>query len=504
MTMINTRSRIGALALSLALVGAGAPTMAEETTPEPETLLTLSDPKAVLSLPAGDGVRDSASFALAADSATTVSIDIVGQDGSTVLSSLAPISLTETALTANVTVNVAGLPAGLLSVKATPVLGAPVFSPLRVGSGKPTKATVSLNPRTIHTWSGSSARSTVATVSAVDETNLAIPFTGTVTAVVGSAKYSVAVASPRGAAATATIPASKLKAGSGKVTASVTANGGKATSSAASLTVRATAIASTKVARSTSVVYPTKDGYKDSVKLTATSTTTTGSAIPVTGTVKILNSKGKTVKTWKLSSSKTWSGVWNGKTGSRVVYGKYTVKTSLKGPEGATRTASTTVQVKKGKLVSKSLKTTVKANKILTAYIDLGDWDYNDCWQNYYVLGDIFCDGDDSIDGLSLMASGTRTVPTAVVNAQKYGGAKVRITAKVSSLYGDAAWGYAPVGKDLSRSAAIRSTGNTSPGWLSLPATTKKLDVLLGLGEYSFVGIQTFTVEYSYKVLSTK
>lgn len=502
--MINTRSRIGALALSLALVGAGAPAMADEEIPEPETLLTLSDPKAVLSLPAGDGVRDSATFALTADTATTVSLDIVAADGVTIVTSLAPISLADTALTANVTVNVAGLPAGLLSVRATPALGAPVSSPLRVGSGKPTKATVSLSPTTIYTWSGSSARSTVATVTAVDETNLTIPFTATVTALVGSATSSATVASPSGAAAKVTIPASKLKVGTGKVTAAVTANGGKATSNAASLTVRATAVATTKIARSTSVLYPTKDGYKDSVKLTATSTTTTGSAIPVTGTVKIVNSKGKVVKTWKLSSSKTWSGVWNGKTGSRVVYGTYTVKTSLKGPEGATRTAKTTVQVKKGKLVSKSVKSTVKANKVLSSYIDLGDWDYNDCWQNYYVAGDIFCDGDDSIAGLSLMASGTRTVPTAVVNAQKYGGAKVRITAKVSKLYGDAIWGYAPAGKDLSKTTLIRSTGNNSPGWLSLPATTKKLDVALGLGEYSFVGIQTFTIEYSYKVLSTK
>lgn len=503
--MKRTTMRIAALGMSVLLAGTAAPAMAEDGAPIP--VLGISEASGVLTLPAGDGVRDTATFTVTSDVAATVVLDVIGLDDTTVVKTLDPIDLTTEALSAPLTVDVAGLPSGILTLRATPwsgdAAGEPVSSPLRVGSGNPTMVTLALSPKTIDTWSGSSVRSTVATVAAVDETDLAIPFTGTVTAVVGTVKHVASVTSPLGAAAKATISASKLKAGSGTVSATVTGNGKTATSDSVSLLVRKTAVASVKIARSESVVYPTKDGYKDSSKISVSWKSTTGSAIPVTGVVKIINSKGKTVKSWGLSTTKPWSGTWNGKVGTTAVYGTYTVKAAIKGPEGSTLAASTTITVKKGKLVERSVKTTVKADTVLTEYVDLGDLDYNVCYEDYFAAGDIFCNGNDSIDGLSLFAMSTRSVPTAVVDAQKYGGAKVRITAKVSHVYGDVAWGYARQGAETSKSTLVAATGNSTPGWLSLPATTKKLEVFLGLGEYSFVGIGTFTIDYRYKVLST-
>lgn len=493
-----------ALGMSLILVAAAVPAFGEDGEPVPSATLDLGAASAVLTLPAGDGVRDAATLTVTSDVATTVTLDVLGVDDTTVVKALTPVELTAGALSATVTVDVAGLPAGLLSVRATPAAGDAVSSALTVGSGTPSTVSLSVSPKTIYTWSGSSARSTVATVSAVDETELAIPFTGSVTAVVGSVKHVVAVTSPAGAAAKATISASQLKAGAATVTATVTGNGVKKTSDAVSLTVRKTTVSSAKITRSATVIYPTKDGYRDSARFSVSWKSSTGGTIPTTGTIKIVNSKGKTVKSWSKTSSKAWAATWNGKIGSSVVYGTYTVKAAVKGPEGSTQTASTTVTVKKGKLVDRTLKSTVKANTVLTQYVDLGDWDYNVCYENYYELGDIFCDGDDSIDGISVISTGTRNVPAAVKDAQKYGGAKVRMTAKVTSLYGEAVWGYARKGAETSKATVISSEGNSTAGWLSLPEATSKLDVFLGLAEYTFVGIDTVTIEYRYKVLSTK
>ena len=130
------------------------------------------------------------------------------------------------------------------------------------------------------------------------------------TAKVGKVSYTAAVASTSGAAGTVRIAATKLTAGSGSATASVTGSGTTVTSNAAAFTVRSTAVTSTKIARSATAVYPTKDGYKDSVRFSVSSKTTTGTTIPVTGWVKVINSKGKTVKSWTLESSKSWSATY--------------------------------------------------------------------------------------------------------------------------------------------------------------------------------------------------
>ncbi|RYF48123.1 MAG: hypothetical protein EOO27_36085, partial [Comamonadaceae bacterium] len=281
--MRSNKTGFAALGMSLLLVAAGGPAFAEDGDPVPAATVGLSGASGVMTLPAGDGVRDTATFTVTSDVATTLDLEVIGVDDTTVVKALAPIELTAESLVASVTVDVAGLPAGLLSLRATPAAGETVSTALRVGSGTPTTVTLSVSPKTVYTWSGSSARSTVATVSAIDETELAIPFTGSVTAVVGSARHVVSVTSPHGSATKATISASKLKVGTGTVTATVTANGVKATSDIVSLTVRQTAVTSAKVSRSASVVYPTKDGYMDSVKFSLSWKSSTGAAIPAAG-----------------------------------------------------------------------------------------------------------------------------------------------------------------------------------------------------------------------------
>lgn len=506
MTRIAT-GRIAALLLSAALVLPAVPAAADEIdptvpVPSPEAMLSLTTP-GVLTLPSGDGVRDLTTVTVASDIPTTVTLTIVDAADS-VVRSLPTVDLTADSLSAYVDVPVIGLPAGELMLEATPAAGTPASALLQVGSGQAASASLSLSTRTIYTWKKSEARSTVASVTVADETGLKVPFTGSVTAKVGSRTQKVAVVSSTGAVAKATISSAKLAKGTARVSAAVIAGGEKATSNTVTLAIKNAAITSTKLSASVTTFYPTKDGYKDSAKLSVVSSSTTGGTLPVTGTVKI-TSKGKTVKTWKLTSSKKWSASWDGKVKGKVVPGTYSATVSVSGPEGAAKKSTVKLTVKKGKLVSKKSKVTVDANSVLTSYVDGGYWDYNMCWEDYYTEGDVFCDGDDaSDDTLSVLALGTVKVPSAVVSSQKYGKAKVRLTAKVTSFYGTAAWGYTPVGKDGGRTKLLTGEGKSTAGWLALPATVRKLDVVLGLGEYSFVGIDTFTIEYSYRVLSSK
>ncbi len=467
--------RLTALALTVALVGAVSPAVADELEPSPDPATLILTAPGPLTLPDGDGVRDITAVTLSADIATDATIEVLAADGATILRELDAVTITDT-LAFAFAVPVTGLPAGELYLRATPTAGDPVQVPLLVGSGDPTTVTLALSRSTIYTWAKSTTRTTVATVSAVDETGLTIPFAGTVTAKVGVKSQSVAVASKDANPAKATISSSKLAAGKATVTARVTGTAATKTSTAASLTVKNVAVSSTKLTASATTVYPTKDGYKDSVTLKVSSKTTTGGAVPVTGTVKI-TSKGKTVASWKLSSSKAWSKTWNGKVKGKVLPGTYTVSVSIKGPEGAAKVASKKITVKKGKLVTKTTKTTVTRKSLLTDQL--------------------------TISGVSLYA-GTRSVPKAVVKSIAYGAPKVRVSADVTRVSGDVAWGYGIADTEVGKVAEITKRGVSSPGWLKLPKSARKIDVILVTGESSSVTIKTFTIEYTYKVLSTK
>lgn len=504
----TTSRRLSAVLLSAALVATGAPAFAadgeEEEPVEPAAAtLWLSDPGATLTLPDGDGVRDTTTMTLESDVPTTVTVEILDNEGTRIGEPVAVVDLADGALVSDVTLPVAGLPAGNLTVRATPTAGAPVSSWVIVGSGTPATTKLSVSPRTFFTWSKSTVRAAVASMWAKDETGLTVPFTGVVIAKAGGKTQTVAVSSLTGATAKATLSGGKLAAGAGTVQATLTAAGVSATTSPVSVTVKSTAVSATKLSASLSTIYPTKDGYRDSVKLTVKNTTTTGGAVPASGSVTV-TSKGKTVKSWALSSSKTWSASWDGKVKGKVVPGTYTVTARVKGPEGATKTSSAKVVVKKGKLVTKTTTKTVKAKSVLKKYRTYDYLDSGYCETDSAKSGDVACIGYDTYyDGvISVLVEGGVSVPSAVVSAQKYGSAKVRMSAKTSELYGAGAWAYGAAGSDNAKTAALKK-GSTTAGWVSLPATTRKVEVALVLGEYSFVYVDTFTISYSYKVMST-
>lgn len=494
---------VGSLILSGALVAGGlAPAFADDDAAAAAAVVTVTPPSDILTLPAADGVRDTVTLGLTADAPTEVDVAIVATEGGDVLAQLAPVVLTDAQLSAPIAVDLSdAFPAGSVLVRTTPADGEAVYTPVTVGSGETVAASLSLSRSKIYTWSKATARTATATVSATDETGLTVPFTGRVTTQIGSTTRSISIASTTGAAASATISASSLPTGAGKVSATVSGNGGEqVTTASAALTVSTVAVTSTKLSASSTTIYPSKDGYRDSTRVSVSTKTTTGSSIAATGTVKVTRS-GKTVKSWKLSSTKSWAATWDGRVSGKLVPGVYTVSVSIKGPQGTTKSSSTKVTVKKGKLVTKHYKKTVSASAVITKY-DAYDPD-SYCAKNYSAAGDIFCLGYEAGDEISVIAAGSVTVPASVVAGEKYGSAKVRLTMNVSSLYNWAGWGYQRRGADLTSVKTVKKGANVG-SWVGLPSSTSKVDVVIGLAEYSFVGAKTFTVEYSYKAMTTK
>lgn len=485
---------------AISLTGAPA-AVADDTEPVPTPANVVVTTPGILTLPNGDGVRDTTVFTLEADAPTTVALSLVDPADESVVSVLEPVTLTEGALTATVPLTLEGVvrPGGF-ALRTTPEGGETTSTKVMIGSGQPQFANISLSREVIYTYKKATARSSVATVSARDETGERVPFIGSVVAKVGSKSVTSKVSSTAGADAKVTIAASSLPLGAGTVTFAATGQG-LTSKGSAKLVVRSVAVSATKVSASQRTLYPARDGYLDSTKITVSTSATTGSTIAATGTVKIVRGN-KTVRTWRLSSTKHWSTTWDGKIGGKIVPGKYSVAVAVKGPQGAAKTAKTIVTVKSGKLVTKTSKTTYRASSVFTKWYDRGDSGENACFRDVISAGDVFCEGWDGVDGVAILGEGFLNVPAAVVGGQKFGGTKVRITANVSHLYGDAAWGYWRAGTDIGKSAPITSKGATRLGWLGLPSATRKLDLAYAVAEYSDLGIKNLTVEYSYKVMS--
>lgn len=492
------KSIVAPLAFGLAAALSLAATPAAHAEPvEPDASINLSI-TGVLTLPDADGVRDATTVNIASDVATVVVPRIYSPDASLVRE-LPAVELVGGGAAASIGVDLTSIvTAGVYRLEVSPEAGAPASAELVVGSGRPTSVSLSLSHDSIWSWSKAKINSTVATVTATDETKLQIPFTGTVKTTNGKKSVSANVVSKTGSPAKTRITGASV--GAGKATVTVTAKGAGASKSAStSLTVKSVSVTGTKVTASHRTLYPAKDGYLDAATLTVASTTTTGAAVPGAGSVKIIRA-GKTVRSWTLTSSKKWTAKWDGKVHGKVVPGTYTVKVAVKGPEGASKTASTTISVKAGKLTTKTAKKTYKASTILKTYTPLDYYGDGYCEYDDTTFDCIGYDGYYGDDTVSLIAEGATTVPSAVRNAYKYGGAKVKMTLNAPAVVGQAAWGYGPA-SDPTAKLTKMAVGNSSPGWYVLPTSSTKLGVTAATGEYSFFFAKSITVEYRYKAM---
>lgn len=452
----------------------------------------------LLTLPAGDNIRDSVNVNVQADSPAVANVRVEDLDGNE-LADLGSIEFTNTQLMATVPVQVQGLQAGTLQLVVESADGISVNSvTLVVGSGKPTTVSLSLSRATIETWKPSSIKSTTATVSAKDETGQTVPFSGKVVAKVGGKSVTRNLISTTGKSATTSIAGSDLGVGKGSVVTTAKGSGVTNSSKSVTLQVRDVSVKTVKMSRSAATVYPVKDGYVDSVKLSVSASTSTGKAVKSNGSVKVTRA-GKTVKSWKLKSSKSWSASWNGKVGGKILPGTYKVVVSLKGPQGVAKTSSVKVKVSPLKLVTKTSSKTIKATSAFTRYATYDEYDNGYCEVLY---GDLSCIGFDTYygDSLSLFAYGTQSLPREMRSSLKYGGAKVRATLDTTYSSGVALWGYGT--NERNGKFVEMSAGKSSAGWASVPKGDTQVVFSAGLGEYSFFRAETVKIEYRYKVLT--
>jgi len=64
--------------------------------------------------------------------------------------------------------------------------------------------------------------------------------------------------------------------------------------------------------------------------------------------------------------------------------------------------------------------------------------------------------------------------------------------------------GYARPGDEIVKGVELVAKGASWNRWLSLPEGTRRVVVIAGLGKRSRLGVESITIEYRYKVLSTK
>jgi alpha-tubulin suppressor-like RCC1 family protein/secreted trypsin-like serine protease len=137
------------------------------------------------------------------------------------------------------------------------------------------------------------------------------------------------------------------------------------------VTIRKTAVSAISVSRDNSTVFPSKDGYRDSAKITIRVNSTLGGdrRISLSKGSKVTIKRGsKVVKSWNLSTSGVRAFTWNGMDGSRIVPGRYQIAVQAIGPEGS-KTTTANIEVSGKKLVSVEKTTTYKASSLLRSYV---------------------------------------------------------------------------------------------------------------------------------------
>ena len=107
-------------------------------------------------------------------------------------------------------------------------------------------------------------------------------------------------------------------------------------------------------------VFPNKDGYLDSARISISSVMTSGKKGKITGTLKIVKG-ARVVKTFPISAGGTTSVTWDGKISGKIVPGSYVIVASAKGPEGVTIKKTRGIKVNSKKLTYQTVSKTYDA-----------------------------------------------------------------------------------------------------------------------------------------------
>lgn len=248
------------------------------------------------------------------------------------------------------------------------------------------------------------------------------------------------------------------------------------------------------VQRSLSTVFPAKDGYRDAVVFTVQPTVEGPASAEVTGTAKVTRA-GRTAKSWKLHSG-TNRLTWNGKAGSAVKPGRYTLTVSAKGPHGAAKTVRSSVTVSPKRLVTRTVVSTEDASSVLTR-IGRYDGGAEDCG---YLGAFILCRSGTAQDGApyAVIVGGTTSVPKAVRSSRAYGKPELRIGLRTTKLTGSGTWGY---GVGTAHTTRGLAKGTTTGKWIRWADARPTTTIYVGLGDGTKLAVDRFTFTYRYRAL---
>jgi hypothetical protein len=315
----------------------------------------------LLTLPLTDGFNDASTLTITTSSASDITLNSTGVfDGDVVTPVLDSANANYTA-----TVDLASLDPAAgdyeldFTQDATPFTG-PV---LTVGSGQAT--TVTVEPAASPFLLDSPVPTTLATVTAQDETNTPLPITAGTWTLTQGAKTATGNVPSSGIIST---PALRGFAAGSAVLAvtGVAGPDGSVTKSADPTDITlATTLRGVGLSRSLSTVFPTRDGYRDTVSFKVVPEARTSPAPAFTGSI-VIRKGTKVVKSFAIHGTVSSTVVWNGREGTRIVPGIYSVTATLTSL-GTTVHAQTSVAVSKAKLHLRKQTVTVAANSFFAA-----------------------------------------------------------------------------------------------------------------------------------------
>jgi hypothetical protein len=288
------------------------------------------------------------------------------------------------------------------------------------------------------------------------------------------------------------IPTAGLTAGT--YTATIATEDGATASASFAVQALVAPVTKVTVRRSSSTVYPVKDGYRDAVVFTVTPSTVGPKTVRVTGTAR-LTGAGRTARTWKLHNGSNRL-TWNGRVGSAVRPGRYTLTVKAKGPQGASKTARSSVTVSPKRLVTRTTTVSKQASSALTRF---GGYD-GGSQQCGYLGAYVLCRSGAAQNGApyAVIVGGTVSVPKAVRSATVFGKPELRLAVRVTELTGSGTWGYGVGSAHATRTLGTGTTTGKPVRWSGNPSTAT---IYLGLDDDSSLTVGRLTFTYRYRVL---
>lgn len=266
-----------------------------------------------------------------------------------------------------------------------------------------------------------------------------------------------------------------------------------------SVTVMQTVTGAPSVTMPYTTVYPSHDGYRDTLPITASAKLNTG-ATGAGSVVVVVKSGSSSIQKWTYNRTGAHVSNWNGKRGSAISPGKYSIIVTAKGPEGASKTVTKSVIVSPKKLVAHSavVKQVYLAS---TARDDCGGGGYRTCTdgQTRSISGTTFTDVTEYytgyISGDIMWSAQSLPLPSGTTSYRIIAVADTYDARYVSGYcYSDSS------NPDDCPSGAggafpLYSAGAFTFPWTSVGASDGSADFFIGSTDWGFLYVAGFQVE---------